>query len=129
MCIWPVRHSGAGRNLFILSEFGAKRDWVPTFVGVTRLELYFMDRTNRLKRIAFRAHHRGVREADLIVGGFFDTYHAGWDVPAMDWFEALLDEQDVDIMAWAMGAADVPERWQGVLMTALKRLDYVEIVR
>ena len=31
----------------------------------------------------------------------------------MAWFEALLEEQDVDIMAWAMGTAPVPERLAG----------------
>ena len=86
-----------------------------------------MDRDLRLKRLRFRAWHRGTKEADLLVGGFFDRHAAGWDADAIAWFEALIEEQDVDIMAWAMGAAPVPERWQGEMMTALKRLDYVQV--
>ena len=31
-----------------------------------------------LKRLAWRAHHRGTKEADLLVGGFFDAHHASW---------------------------------------------------
>ena len=31
----------------------------------------------------------------------------------MAWFEALLEEQDVDIMAWAIGTAPPPERYRG----------------
>ncbi|HEV2815969.1 MAG TPA: succinate dehydrogenase assembly factor 2 [Allosphingosinicella sp.] len=79
-----------------------------------------------LKRLAWRAHHRGIREADLLVGGYFDRWHAAWSEADMAWFEALLDEQDVDIMAWALGNAAVPERWRGEMMRRLQQLDYVK---
>lgn len=85
-----------------------------------------MDRTDRLKRLRFRSHHRGTREADLMIGGYFDRWHAAWSDGDMDWFEALLEEQDVDILAWAMGTATVPERWQGEMMRRLQSLDYVK---
>jgi antitoxin CptB len=84
-----------------------------------------MDRTDRLKRLRFRSEHRGVREADLLVGGYFERWHESWSEAEMDWFEALLEEQDADIMAWALGSAPVPERWQGTMMTRLQALDYV----
>ncbi|HYN45544.1 MAG TPA: succinate dehydrogenase assembly factor 2, partial [Allosphingosinicella sp.] len=67
-----------------------------------------------------------VREADLLVGGYFDRWHGGWSEAEMDWFEALLEEQDVDILAWAMGNAAVPMRWRGAMMTRLQSLDYVK---
>ena len=38
-------------------------------------------------------------------------------------------EQDVDIMAWALGTALVPENFAGPQMDAMKKLDYVEIPR
>ncbi|WP_137862172.1 MULTISPECIES: succinate dehydrogenase assembly factor 2 [unclassified Sphingomonas] len=88
-----------------------------------------MDREIRLKRLRFRAWHRGVKEADLLIGGFFDRHGAGWNNAEMDLFEALLEEQDVDIMAWAMGTAAVPERYVGTVITALKTLNYVPISR
>ena len=86
-----------------------------------------MDRETRLKRLHFRAHHRGTKEADLLIGGFFDAHGAGWSDDEMTLFEALLEEQDVDIMAWAMGTQPVPERWQGSIIAALKTLNYVPI--
>lgn len=86
-----------------------------------------MDREIRLKRLHFRAWHRGVKEADLLIGGFFDKHGAGWSEAEMDLFEELLEEQDVDIMAWAMGVEPAPERFAGTLMTALKELNYVPI--
>ena len=62
-----------------------------------------------------------------MIGGFVDAYASGWDDAEMDWFEALLDEQDVDIMAWAMGAQEVPERLRGSMMAAMQRLDAVGV--
>lgn len=88
-----------------------------------------MDRETRLKRLRFRAWHRGTREADMMVGGYFDKASADWDDAALDWFEALLEEQDVDIMAWAMGVQPVPPQWQGPMMDALRRLDYIKVER
>ncbi len=79
----------------------------------------------RQRRLAFRAWHRGTREADLMIGGFADRYAAGWSIAEIDWFEALLEQQDVDIMAWAIGKAAPPEHFQGAQMAALQRLDYV----
>jgi antitoxin CptB len=35
-----------------------------------------------------------------------------------------MEEQDVDILAWAIGTAAVPARWQGEMMTRLQALDY-----
>jgi len=60
-----------------------------------------------------------------MVGGFFAHYSGAWGTSECEWFEAFLEEQDVDIMAWAMRAQPVPQRWQGAMMTALQRLDYV----
>lgn len=83
----------------------------------------------RLARMKFRAWHRGTREADYMFGGFFDRYHADWDEPAMVWFEALLDEDDVDVMAWALGTQAIPDQFAGAQMELMRRLDYVEIPR
>jgi len=83
--------------------------------------------SSRLSRAGFRAWHRGTREADLIVGGFFDKHHESWDEAALAWFEALLEEDDVDIMAWALQAQMVPEKYAGPMMIAMQRLDYVKL--
>lgn len=82
-----------------------------------------------LKRLGWRAHHRGTREADLMIGGFFDAHHESWGAGERALFEALLDEQDVDIMAWAMGTAEPPERFEAPMIEALRRLDYVRVAK
>ena len=86
-----------------------------------------MDNADRLRRLKFRAWHRGSREADYMIGGFFDRYHAEWGEAEIAWFEALLEEEDVDIMGWALGTLDVPQEYRGALMDAFRKLDYVEI--
>lgn len=83
--------------------------------------------TTRLAAARYRAWHRGTREADYIFGGFFDAHHAGWDDASLASFEALLDEEDVDVMAWALGTAAPPPRYDAGLMEALRKLDYVRI--
>lgn len=85
------------------------------------------DLAPRFARARFRAWHRGTREADFMIGGFFDRYHTAWSEAELDWFEALLDEDEADVMAWALGGAEVPESYAGPLMQALQKLDYVAI--
>ena len=69
-------------------------------------------------------HALYIRVRDLFV---FDRYHAEWGETECAWFEALLEEEDVDIMGWALGTLDVPEEYRGPLMDAFRKLDYVEI--
>jgi antitoxin CptB len=84
---------------------------------------------DRLKRMQFRAWHRGTREADYMIGCFFDRFHTEWGEGEQVWFEALLDEDDVDIMAWALKTLPVPEQYAGEIMSRMQALDYVNIPR
>ena len=82
-----------------------------------------------LKRLHWRAHHRGTREADMLIGGFLDAHGEQWSAQERAVFAAMLDEQDVDIMAWALGTAEPPERFAGPVTEALKTLDYIRVAR
>lgn len=84
---------------------------------------------DRLRRMKFRAWHRGTREADYMIGCFFDRFHAGWSDQDLVWFEDLLEEEDVDILGWALGTEAVPDRFAGPLMERMRQLDYVDIPR
>ena len=83
----------------------------------------------RRRALKYRSHHRGTREADMMIGGFFDRYQAEMSDADMDWFDALLTEQDVDIMAWAIGTAEAPPRYQGPMLEKLQKLDFIRIAR
>jgi antitoxin CptB len=82
-----------------------------------------------LKRLHWRAHHRGTKEADLLVGGFFDAHNSAWTPEDRAQFAELLKEQDADIIAWAIGTAEAPKRFHGPMLEALKKLDYIPIAR
>lgn len=79
------------------------------------------------RALKYRAWHRGTREADMMIGGFFDAHNADWGPHELALFAALLTETDVEIMAWAIGSEPVPERYDGPLMQSMQRLDYIEI--
>ena len=82
-----------------------------------------------LKRLRWRATHRGTREADMLIGGFFEAHHHRWGSQERALFAKMLDEQDVDIMAWAIGTAEPPTQFEGPMIEALKRLDYIRAER
>ena len=82
-----------------------------------------------LRALKYRAWHRGTREADMLIGGFFDAHHASWSAHDRALFAALLMETDVDIMAWAIGTQAVPERYHGPMMDALQRLDFITVAK
>lgn len=84
---------------------------------------------DRLRRLKFRAWHRGTREADFMIGCFFDRYGGEWGEAEIAWFETLLDEEDADIMGWALGTLAIPDEYVGPQMDAFRKLDYVEIPR
>ena len=88
-----------------------------------------LDREARIRRTKFRAWHRGTREADYMIGGFFDRHHAGFTEADFEWFERLLEEQDVDIMAWGIGTQAVPSAFDGPLMDKFQKLDFIDIPR
>ena len=80
-----------------------------------------------LRALKYRAWHRGTREADMMIGGFFDAHHASWDAHDRALFAALLTEQDVDIMAWAVGKQAAPERYHGSMLDAFRKLDFIKV--
>ncbi|MBH9537930.1 FAD assembly factor SdhE [Novosphingopyxis sp. YJ-S2-01] len=88
-----------------------------------------LDRDARVRRTKFRAWHRGTREADYMIGGFFDRHHESFSEADFEWFERLLEEQDVDIMAWGIGTQAVPSAFDGPLMDKFRKLDFIDIPR
>ena len=82
-----------------------------------------------IKRLHWRAHHRGTKEADLMIGGFFDAHHASWSAEERAAFARLLEEQDVDVMAWALGTAEPPEHLGAGMIRQLRKLDYIRVAK
>jgi antitoxin CptB len=87
------------------------------------------DLNTRLARARFRAWHRGTREADYMIGGFFDRFHTDWSEGDLAWFERLLEIDDAYILDWVLGASPVTEDFAGPMMQRMQRLDYVDTRR
>jgi len=62
----------------------------------------------RRRRILFRAWHRGMREIDLVMGGFADAEIGGLEESELPVFEHLMDVQDADLIRWLTGEKPVP---------------------
>ena len=90
--------------------------------GMTRMD-------DVLRALKYRAWHRGTKEADMMIGGFFDAHYAGWGGHDRALFAALLSETDVDIMAWAIGTQPAPERYRGPMLDALRKLDFIKVAK
>lgn len=81
---------------------------------------------DRRKRLLFRAHHRGVKEADILIGGFVARAVEQWGHGEIAWFERLLEESDRDILAWVTQSEPVPALFDTPILRAMQRLDYIE---
>ncbi len=62
----------------------------------------------RIKRLRMRSWRRGMKEMDLIFGGFADARLADLPSETLDRYETLLDENDQDIYKWVSGAEPTP---------------------
>ena len=74
----------------------------------------------RLRKLRFRAWHRGFREADLIIGQFADRELEAMSGAELDEFEALLEQPDQDLYAWIVGQAAAPEAVDTALLRRLQ---------
>ncbi len=57
----------------------------------------------RRKRAIYRAHHRGTKELDLMLGRYAEERIPGMDDAQLTLFEHLLSLPDADIDQWIRG--------------------------
>ena len=69
----------------------------------------------RLKRMRMRSWRRGTKEMDLVLGPFADTHLAGLTEAELLTYDALLAENDQDLMAWILGSATPPADFAALL--------------
>lgn len=74
----------------------------------------------RLKRLRYRAWHRGIKEMDLILGPFADAHLASLEEEALDAFEVLLEEPDPLLYAWISDREAVPPEADTALLRRIR---------
>jgi antitoxin CptB len=77
------------------------------------------DLSMRRRRLRYRAWHRGTKEMDLVLGPFADAHLEGYGVPELDRLEALMDEEDTDLLKWVMGQERVPPDADATLLETI----------
>jgi len=74
----------------------------------------------RRKRLIHRSLYTGMKETDLLLGGFARACVTGFDSRQLDLYEALLQEPDPAIFAWAIGREAVPLEHDNDVMALLR---------
>jgi antitoxin CptB len=69
------------------------------------------EREVRLRRVRIRAWRRGIKEMDLILGGYADARLEALDDDGLAVLEAVLGENDHDLLLWVTGQAEAPPRY------------------
>jgi antitoxin CptB len=62
----------------------------------------------RLKKLLWRACHRGIREMDILMGGFARKRLERMTASELDAFEALIELPDQDMLSWITGETPIP---------------------
>jgi antitoxin CptB len=73
----------------------------------------------RRKRLLWRATHRGIKEMDLILGGFVVRHLDGFSAADLDQLEAIMDIPDQDMLSWATRQEPVPDRHASPLLARI----------
>ncbi|NQV48449.1 MAG: succinate dehydrogenase assembly factor 2 [Rhodospirillaceae bacterium] len=78
---------------------------------------------NRRKRILFRSSHCGMKENDILLGGFASACIGELNDAELDAFEVLMEQSDIDVLKWVTGKAPVPGAFDGPLMQHIKKFN------
>lgn len=79
------------------------------------------DLAMRLRRLRYRAWHRGTKEMDLMLGPYADARLDAMDTGELDRFERLLEEADTDLLQWLVGQEPAPADADHELLADLLR--------
>ncbi len=74
----------------------------------------------KIKRLKIRSWRRGIKEMDLILGGFADTGLADLSDADLLVYDRMLSENDHDLYLWASGQGTPPEEFAQLLRLAVK---------
>ena len=74
----------------------------------------------RRRKLLFRSWHRGMREMDLIMGGFADAKVEQLSERELTEFERLIEVPDRDLLAWITGEETVPPDFDSALFRDLR---------
>ena len=68
------------------------------------------------KRLAWRASRRGIKEMDILVGGYADENLPKMSAQELITFEALLEIPDQQLLSWVTRQEDVPTEMRNPML-------------
>jgi len=69
----------------------------------------------RLKRLKMRSMRRGMKEMDLVLSRFCDDMLPSMSDEQLTQYDALLSENDQDLLSWVIGQNEPPLRFSGLI--------------
>jgi len=88
------------------------------YIGGTKVSSYGLD--VRRRRLLFRSWHRGIREMDLIMGGFADAFIKRLNGRDLDDYERLTEVPDPELLEWIIGEGPVPAAYDCEVLRDLR---------
>jgi len=73
------------------------------------------------KRLLFRSLRRGTKESDLVIGGFARACLADLNDGQLRRFEALLEQNDPDVLAWVIGIERPPPEFDTDVLGLIRK--------
>ena len=77
------------------------------------------DLQERRRRLLWRATHRGIKEMDILLGGFAKANIERMQSRALDELEGIIEIPDQQLLIWIMGQSPVPVAHQSPTLAAL----------
>lgn len=76
-------------------------------------------RETKIRRLKMRSMRRGIKEMDLILGGFAAHGLNGLSDEDLALYDEMLSENDHDMYQWASGQSPAPEKFAGLIAQAV----------
>ncbi len=71
------------------------------------------------KRLKWRATHRGIKEMDLLVGGYAEAHLSSMSEAQLKEFAVILELPDQDLLSWATHQAVIPQATNSKMLNAI----------
>ncbi len=86
------------------------------------------DMDGRIKRLQHKCKYMGMHENDVIFGRFSERFLSDLSEEEIGQFEALLDQNDLDIFKWITGKLEVPAEFDNSVMAKLRECqEYTQV--
>ena len=79
----------------------------------------------RRKKILWRANHRGMKEMDLMLGGYATKHLETMCLEQLNEFESILEISDAELNDWLSDKTPTPAEFETDMFAAIKRQSFV----